>query len=358
MEVKIMKKTVKALLAMVMAVILVFSAIPASAAETRSVASNFDAVVKHINSDPNAYIEDDGYKSLNIYVEQDGGEVWWYIRNQSNGIKFGTLVVITQGSEEMVIQLEFLLRKSYTTVNTDFFIGLAQTNQDYYYDGLEVSKSFNRSTHTVSSEYGSFSNSTNGYISAEEIKELYNGCLQSICAFWNAYFLNALGFGLDGLGFTKYKCPHSYTNNCDAQCDLCGQITRETEHSFGAWVKADEDNHSKTCTVCGEKETEAHKWSVKEIIKMPTEEENGLITYVCNGCGAEKTVEVVYKPGDLEVDGFVDNKDVEYLLWHTLYPEDYPLPCNGDFDSSNSVDNKDVEYLLWHTLFPEDYPLA
>ena len=73
-----MKKTLKALLAMVMAVILVLSAIPVSAAETRSVASNFDTVVKDINSDPNAYTEDDGYESLNIYVEQDGGEVWGY----------------------------------------------------------------------------------------------------------------------------------------------------------------------------------------------------------------------------------------------------------------------------------------
>ena len=185
-------------------------------------------------------------------------------------------------------------------------------------------------------------------MSAEEASATYTVILQTMCMVWNSYFLNNLGFGLKGLGFNNYECPHSYTNDCDAQCDLCGQITRETEHSFGAWVKADEDNHSKTCTVCGE----------KEIVKMPTEEENGLITYVCNTCGAEKTVEVVYKPGDLEVDGFVDNKDVEYLLWHTLYPEDYPLPYSGDFDGSNFVDNKDVEYLLWHTLFPEDYPIT
>lgn len=61
--------------------------------------------------------------------------------------------------------------------------------------------------------------------------------------------------------------------------------------------------------------------------------------------------------GDMDGNGLVDNKDVEYLLWHTLYPEDFPLPVSGDFDSNNSVDNKDVEYLLWHTLYPEDFPL-
>ena len=61
--------------------------------------------------------------------------------------------------------------------------------------------------------------------------------------------------------------------------------------------------------------------------------------------------------GDLNGDGFVDNRDVEYLLWHTLFPEDFALDQDGDFEGDGSVDNRDVEYLLWHTLFPEDYPL-
>ena len=64
-----------------------------------------------------------------------------------------------------------------------------------------------------------------------------------------------------------------------------------------------------------------------------------------------------YEPGDLDGVEGVDNRDVEYLLWYTLFPEDYPLPQAADFDSNGYVDNKDVEYLLWHTLFPEDYPL-
>lgn len=64
-----------------------------------------------------------------------------------------------------------------------------------------------------------------------------------------------------------------------------------------------------------------------------------------------------YEPGDLDGVEGVDNRDVEYLLWYTLFPEDYPLPQAADFDRDGYVDNKDVEYLLWHTLFPEDYPL-
>ena len=61
--------------------------------------------------------------------------------------------------------------------------------------------------------------------------------------------------------------------------------------------------------------------------------------------------------GDLDGDSTVDNRDVEYLLWHTLYPEDFPITADADFNGDNAIDNQDVEYLLWHTLFPETYPL-
>ena len=61
--------------------------------------------------------------------------------------------------------------------------------------------------------------------------------------------------------------------------------------------------------------------------------------------------------GDLDGDQTVNNKDVEYLLWHTLFPDTYPIEQNADFDGDGAVNNKDVEYLLWHTLFPDTYPL-
>lgn len=118
-----------------------------------------------------------------------------------------------------------------------------------------------------------------------------------------------------------------------------------------------------------------HLWSItskqgitgKYLISTDTEKvlgydsENG-----CFGAYAEETMwtpfflySVVPKPdlGDLNNDGSVDNKDVEYLLWYTLFPEDYPLNQEVDFNGDGAVDNLDVQYLLWHTLFPEDYPL-
>lgn len=61
--------------------------------------------------------------------------------------------------------------------------------------------------------------------------------------------------------------------------------------------------------------------------------------------------------GDLDEDGTVGNKDVEYLLWFTLFPEEFSVNQNADYDRNGSIDNRDVEYLLWYTLFPEDFPL-
>ena len=61
--------------------------------------------------------------------------------------------------------------------------------------------------------------------------------------------------------------------------------------------------------------------------------------------------------GDLDSDGKIDNRDVEYLLWHTLFPDDYPLSSSGEMDGIPGINNRDVEYLLWHTLFPEDFPI-
>jgi hypothetical protein len=61
--------------------------------------------------------------------------------------------------------------------------------------------------------------------------------------------------------------------------------------------------------------------------------------------------------GDLTGDGFVDNQDVEYLLWYTLFPEEYSINQRADFNHDNSIDNLDVECLLWFTLFPEEFPL-
>lgn len=78
----------------------------------------------------------------------------------------------------------------------------------------------------------------------------------------------------------------------------------------------------------------------------------------CNSPSVQVTIgENTTIPGDLNQDGEVNNLDVQYLLWYTLFPEDYPVIQNVDYDHNGEVNNKDVQYLLWYTLFPEDYPI-
>ena len=53
----------------------------------------------------------------------------------------------------------------------------------------------------------------------------------------------------------------------------------------------------------------------------------------------------------------VNDDDVIYLLWHTLFPDVYPLEADADFNRDSMVNDDDVVYLLWYTLFPDQYPL-
>lgn len=61
--------------------------------------------------------------------------------------------------------------------------------------------------------------------------------------------------------------------------------------------------------------------------------------------------------GDLDGDDSINNSDVVLLLWHVLFPNDYPISGNVDINRDGSVNNNDVVLLLWHVLFPEDYPI-
>ena len=97
------------------------------------------------------------------------------------------------------------------------------------------------------------------------------------------------------------------------------------------------------CSVCGEILTPQ-----ETVPALP----HTFVDGTCTVCGAPERV-----PGDFTSDDLVTNEDVSYLLWHTLFPADYPLNNDADFTGDGAVTNEDVSYLLWHTLFPADYPL-
>lgn len=59
-------------------------------------------------------------------------------------------------------------------------------------------------------------------------------------------------------------------------------------HSFGAWEKKDSGTHRHTCTVCGEVQSEAHKWNGGEVTRPATCKEAGNKRYTCTVCGQTK----------------------------------------------------------------------
>ncbi|MBE6981446.1 MAG: hypothetical protein E7437_03885 [Ruminococcaceae bacterium] len=131
---------------------------------------------------------------------------------------------------------------------------------------------------------------------------------------------------------------HGFDNRCDEICNLC-DFTRNVTHQFASRWDKNESQHWHSCTLCGK------KTDLAEHTCNPDDPDT------CTVCGP------LLPPGDVNGDYSVNNKDVEYLLWYTLFPNSYPLQNNGDLDSNGVVNNKDVEYLLWHTLFPGSYPL-
>ena len=129
--------------------------------------------------------------------------------------------------------------------------------------------------------------------------------------------------------------------------------TGECNHNWSDWTKTDDNNHSRSCDQCDETETKAHSYSGGVL-----NPDGQTITFACPDCAHARQVEIsAMIPGDFNGDLTVTNEDVIYLLWHTLFPEMYPIFTNADFVHDDAITNEDVIYLLWHTLFPEDYPL-
>lgn len=63
--------------------------------------------------------------------------------------------------------------------------------------------------------------------------------------------------------------------------------------------------------------------------------------------------------GDLNEDGTVSVKDVQYFLAYLTSPEEYPLnAADVDYNGDGEVNRADALYLLRHTILPERYPLS
>ena len=141
------------------------------------------------------------------------------------------------------------------------------------------------------------------------------------------------------------------------KCSVCGEILT-AQQTIPATGHTEEVIPAKapTCTETGL--TEGKKCSVCGEI-LTAQETVGALGHTydhgfCTVCGAE---DPGFIAGDFTGDDLVTDDDAIYLLWHTLFPELYPIENDGDLTGDGLITDDDAIYLLWHTLFPELYPL-
>ena len=113
-------------------------------------------------------------------------------------------------------------------------------------------------------------------------------------------------------------------------CEDCGYSKTDwiepKEHTFGDWVKQDEEQHVRTCD-CGETETESHKWSA------PWGEPGQQIS-VCDVCGAQKAYHPFPKP--IPVTGIqLDKERIDMSLGITVYLS--PIITPGTATNQNVI---------------------
>ena len=72
-------------------------------------------------------------------------------------------------------------------------------------------------------------------------------------------------------------------------CSISGTgIQVACKHTFENCTKVDGNNHESTCSICGEKKTDAHTWDGGTVTKAPTCKDTGSKKLKCTGCGATK----------------------------------------------------------------------
>ena len=66
--------------------------------------------------------------------------------------------------------------------------------------------------------------------------------------------------------------------------------------------------------------------------------------------------------GDMDNNGVLNDKDIEYLLLYSvlggMFPDAYPMYQSTDLNGDGEFDAKDLETLLLHVAFPQYFPLA
>jgi len=183
----------------------------------------------------------------------------------------------------------------------------------------------------------------------------WHACTQTGCNEKKDYALHTLGTHYVITEETEQDGQVLYSHCIAAACTECGYVWQSAMKYTHAHENVETiPSVQPTCTEPG-KSTGLVCKECNEVlmaqVELPATGHN-YVSGVCSACNQKTAV------GDLDGDDHVTDSDVIYLLWHTVFPTDYPLHGNADFNKDGSVTDADVIYLLWHTVFPGDYPLT
>lgn len=97
-------------------------------------------------------------------------------------------------------------------------------------------------------------------------------------------------------------------------CSACNgtkneAVAKTSDHKYGSWIRVNDDQHKRTCSICSGVETVNHNWNSGMTTRKATCKETGIKTYTCVDCGGNK------------------NETIPKLLDH-LYDNDCDLNCN------------------------------
>ena len=83
-------------------------------------------------------------------------------------------------------------------------------------------------------------------------------------------------------------CANYNEQSVSASINACTFKVSCKTHSYSAWSTTNDNNHSRTCSACGNVETKSHTWNSGTVTKQPSCKENGNRQYTCTTCNATK----------------------------------------------------------------------
>ena len=109
--------------------------------------------------------------------------------------------------------------------------------------------------------------------------------------------LFTLAFRLkEGVTLTEssVSCTVVFKNGESSSTELTatGKVYTVCDHTYSDWANAGQLDHSRTCTLCGKKQSQTHTWNSGTTADHPSNPSLDIVTYTCTVCGATRSAEV------------------------------------------------------------------